>query len=289
MSLNLTEINFPNNTVVEEHNYFSRDGKNLFYAEFMPKSEPSAGLVLCGPFAEERVRTIRIYVSFARALASMGTAVICFDYYGDGDSEGAFGDASFNDRIADINGIYRYFREKHALHKTGLLGLRWGGTLATYAAESVSPEALILWEPVIDTSEYFYNHLRSHLASQMLIEKKIIKDRDQLVSDLKAGQTIMVEGYDLTGEFYIKASESGLKDKSSGYKGDVLVVQIGPNVSSIRPELTALADCYPNSEVVAVPREFEWSKTETWQPAPPDLFNKTFNFLDTHGFFRRDI
>jgi alpha/beta superfamily hydrolase len=276
------DVNEPSESIREEHRYFLRDGRSLFCAEYSPVGSPVGGIVLCAPFAEEKIRTLRVYVSFARALARRGISAICFDYYGDGDSEGNFEDATFDDRLRDITAVYRDFQQRHALSSVGLLGLRWGGTLAAMVAEELSPSALILWEPVVDTSKYFFDHLRSSIASQMLIDGKISQTREQLVAILETGKSVMVEGYNLSGEFFAKARETGLKDHQPRFTGPALIVQLAGNPAHLNPELEKLTQSYSRGSLQALKREFEWEKTEQWQPAPPQLFGVTFDFLRTN-------
>jgi alpha/beta superfamily hydrolase len=283
------KVNSPVGSILEKHGYFLRDDRHLFGAAYVPEGGAEYGVVLCSPFGEEKVRTLRVYVSFARTLALLGLAAFCFDYFGDGDSEGEFEEATFEDRIKDIRAACDFFAEQYGVKRTGILGLRWGATLAALIAEEVLPPFLILWEPVIDTAKYFYDHLRINLASQMLIEGKVVRTRDELVEDLKAGITIPVEGYAISGDFYFDAIENGLKDRSFTTNGKVLIVQISRNTVRIRPELEELRNAFTDAELVAVPKEFEWEKTDLWQPAPPELFERTTGFLDKNGFLRRNI
>ena len=278
----LLEVNTPSEAIREEHRYFRRDGKHLFCVDYIPAAGATRGLVLCAPFAEEKIRTLRVYVSLARALARCGVAATCFDYYGDGDSEGEFEDAGFDDRLKDITAVFHDFQARHALSKVGLLGLRWGGTLAALAAEELQPAVLILWEPIVDTSKYFFDHLRSSIATQMLIDGKISHKREDLVTSLEAGKTIMVEGYNLNGDFFCCARETGLKDHRPRYSDPALIVQLAGNPAHLNPELEKLAASYSQSRLLAFKREFEWEKTETWQPAPPSLFSATLDFLKAH-------
>jgi alpha/beta superfamily hydrolase len=287
MQIDLKNINLPNPAFQEAHGFFVRDGKHLFRADYLPRGETASCLVLCSPFAEEKVRTQRVYVSFARALASAGTGAVCFDYYGDGDSEGDFEDARFEDRLLDIKAVYQDACEQTGARRTALLGLRWGATLAALAAEELQPDFLVLWDPVVDTDKYFRDHLRSHLASQMLTEGKVIRNREQLIEDLKAGQVLTVEGYNLTGDFFFAASQAGLVSRTFARAGKTLVMQVGGIAGRIRPELTGLQAAMKDCTLQAVPREFQWDKTEIWQPAPPRLFEQTLNYLDEHGFFGR--
>ena len=104
------DVNQPSDSVTERHGYLQRDGKKLFFAEYAPKETITTGVVLVSPFAEEKVRSMRVYVSLARALAARGAAVLCFDYYGDGDSEGEFEQATFEDRLDDIEAAVLFLK-----------------------------------------------------------------------------------------------------------------------------------------------------------------------------------
>ncbi len=287
--MNFSKVNQPNPAVTEEHGYFQRDGKHLFYALYLPEKEVKTGIVLCSPFAEEKVRTLRIFVSFARALASTGIAALCFDYYGDGDSEGDFETTPFDDRLIDIKAATDFLEDKTSVENCGLLGLRWGATLVALTAEEVSPDFLVLWEPIVNCSKYFYDLLRTNLASQMLIDGKVKKTRDVLIKELEDGRSVSVEGYSLRGDFFFKARETGLVDKKFNYPGKTCIMQIAKNISRIRPDLEELKEMFTSCELLVVPKEFEWEKTDIWQPAPPQLFESTIEFLEKNGFLRRDI
>jgi len=287
--MDFSTVNQPNQAITEEHGYFTRDSKHLFYALYLPEKETKTGIILCSPFAEEKVRTLRIYVSFARVMASLGVATLCFDYYGDGDSEGDFEMIPFADRLIDINGAVNFLKEKTSVEKFGLLGLRWGATLAALSVENLSPDFLILWEPIVNCSKYFYDLLRTNLASQMLIDGKVKKTREMLIQEMEEDQPVSVEGYLLRKEFFFEARENGLVDKKFDYNGKTYITQIAKNVTRIRPELEKLRDSFPNAELVPFPKEFEWEKTDVWQPAPPQLFESTINFLDKNGFLGRNI
>jgi len=284
--VDLKTINHPHPGVIEEHGYLIRDRKHLFYASYLPRGGAGRGIILVSPFGEEKVRTLRIYVSLSRALALLGMSVLYFDYYGDGDSEGDFADASFGDRLEDIKAAGDYLRGKTGMQKVGLLGLRWGATLAALVSREMAPEFLILWEPIIDTDRYFFDHLRSNIASQMILEGKVVKNREALVEELEAGGSISVEGYTIDGGFFVEARKNGLLGKSFAYDGKTLIIQISRNTEKIRHELSELKNAFGSAELAAVSKEFEWEKTETWNPAPAELFNSTFDFLVRNGFLQ---
>jgi len=288
-TLDFAKINSPNDRIIEEHGFLVRDGKRLFYALFAPVTKPRTGLVLCSPFAEEKVRTVRVFVSFARLLSSMGVAVLCFDYLGDGDSEGDFEAATFDDRIRDTEAAYKFLKERFALGHVGILGLRWGATLAALCFDLLRPDFLILWEPVTDSRKYFYDYLRLNVASQLLTEGKIRRNRDDLIKDLEAGGNIVVEGYVFTGQFYIEARKHELAATKFEHRCPTLIAQIQKNTTVMRQDIIDLKEALGPAEVAAVPKEFEWEKTENWMPAPPELFGKTLEFMEKNGILGKDV
>ena len=74
--------------------------ENLFTIIHRPLHEEIKGLfVFCHPFAEEKLWSHRVYVSFARALAAKGFVVARFDLRGYGDSDGEFIDISVEQHL----------------------------------------------------------------------------------------------------------------------------------------------------------------------------------------------
>ncbi len=276
--------NLPNANVTEEQGYFSREDKHLYYFLCAPKSPSNIGMVLCSPFGEEKVRTIRIFMSFARIMAALGITTMCFDYYGDGDSEGNFEDATYDDRIRDIHAAIDFLKIKKSIKKTGLLGLRWGGTLAALAAEDIKPDFLVLWDPIVDTAKYFFNALRLNIASQTLIWGKVKKNREALIKDMEAGENVIIEGYPLTGNLYNNAIKNDLKKQNFKFSGKALIIQISKSSGEIKQEIADLGRAYSYSEIHAVDKEFEWDKSIIWEPSPPQLFDTTITFLEKNGF-----
>jgi alpha/beta superfamily hydrolase len=287
--MDFNKVNSPTEVIKEEHGYFQRDRHNLFYASYMPPEKPETSILFCAPFGEEKVRSLRVFVSFARTLALSGVGALLFDYYGDGDSEGFFEGATYEDRLFDIDAAASFLKDNYAPKKIGFLGLRYGSTLAAIKADDLNPDFLILWEPIIDCSKYFYDLLRTNLASQMLIDGKVTVTRDDLIEKMEKGELISVEGYLIGRDFFFRARENSLTDKEFSYDGKSIIVPIVKNVNRIKPELSALQESLKNCELTAVLKEFEWEKTDIWQPSPPQLFETTLDFMEKNGFLRRNL
>src|SRR5262245_18163177 len=85
----------PNQGSTETPFYFGRESSPLFGVFHAPaRTTCLPAFVFCHPFAEEKLWTHRVFVSFARRLAAEGYPVLRFDYMGNGDSAGDFRDSS---------------------------------------------------------------------------------------------------------------------------------------------------------------------------------------------------
>jgi len=88
-----------------------------------------------------------LFVKCARALERMGIASLRFDFFGSGESDGTFADATLESEIADANAAVEFFRRQKGIarERIGLLGLSLGGAIAALLAARVEARALVLW------------------------------------------------------------------------------------------------------------------------------------------------
>lgn len=109
-------------------------------------------IVFCPPFAEEMNLSRAIVSRQARALAAEGWTVLCLDYFGTGDSEGEFEEATADLWLEDLHAVLAQLGPGLATPPV-LWGLRFGALIAAtyaerYGAESLS--GLVFWKPVLD-------------------------------------------------------------------------------------------------------------------------------------------
>jgi pimeloyl-ACP methyl ester carboxylesterase len=104
-------------------------GVRLFAASCEPHGPPRARVLLLPPVGAERERAHRTLVVVARALARGGCATVRFDHRGNGESEGAFEDATFGEWIADARALAASAARDGA--PLVLLGVRGGATVAS--------------------------------------------------------------------------------------------------------------------------------------------------------------
>ena len=217
--------------------YFENEKTPVFGILHQPNElKTNIGFVFCHPLLEEKLWAHRVYVNFARELVLKGYPVLRFDYRGHGDSGGNFKDFNISTRLSDIKKAISVIKEKiPEVKKIGLLGLRFGATLAAITAENESDiVSLILWEPITDGESYMQELLRINLTTQTAVYKEIRFTREKLVEQLKEGKTINVDGYEISQEFFNQASQLNLLNHQNKYENDCLIVQISRKPERIK-------------------------------------------------------
>jgi uncharacterized protein len=108
------------------------------------------GVVFFHGFTGDRMESHWIFIKCARALARAGIASLRFDFFGSGESEGEFREATLKTEIADAQDAVKFFRHQPGIDATrlGLCGLSLGGLIAASIAHRVRTKALVLWSAV---------------------------------------------------------------------------------------------------------------------------------------------
>jgi exosortase A-associated hydrolase 2 len=146
--------------------YFGGLTGQLFGVYDPPQIDRGRGsiVVLCYPYGQEYFYAFRAYRNLATGLARVGFHVFRFDYFGTGDSAGDVDQASLQRWIADVIAAVDETRSSLGHSSVSLVGLRLGASLAVMAAtECRDVDRLVLWQPVIQGSEYVADLQASHL------------------------------------------------------------------------------------------------------------------------------
>ncbi len=161
------------------------------------------GIVFCAPFGEEKIASHRILLNMARRICGAGFLCLRFDYMGHGDSSGDFEEATVATRLSDIRAAIAYLRRNHRVERVGLVGFRFGGTLAALTClDATAVDSLVLVSPITDGKAYVSQLLRANMAFQMSAFGKTLKGRKELIEELKAGKDVCIEGYLFTKRIY---------------------------------------------------------------------------------------
>lgn len=157
---------------------------------------PRGAIVYVHPAGEEMNKARRKAALAARALAATGWWVLQPDLHGCGDSEGDFGDASWDIWLADVALASGWLR-RHSGHAPVLWGLRAGCLLAAAAgAREQSPPAMIFWHPAVSGRLHLQQWLRMKVAGAMIgAAPKGGDGTRELRQRLIDGQAVEVGGY----------------------------------------------------------------------------------------------
>ena len=262
--------------------FFDSDGYRLFGILHEPVGKMiDQGFVFCHPFAEEKLWAHRVFVNFARRLASSGYYVLRFDYMGHGDSEGRFSDTDLNTRLSNIYSAIQWLQSNRSIEAgVGLLGLRFGATLAALTAEKLGViKQLILWEPVISGAKHMKEMLRINITTQSVVYKEIRKNTQALIEQMKHGECVNIDGYDLCLQLYQQAITIDLLKAPKRFEGKVLVVQLNRREGQGIDRLSPLSNLYSEGEIIEAVEDPFWKEIKRYYAKAPNLYDVTESWL----------
>lgn len=157
-------IESPAEQPATEYRYFGPARARLFGVIHRPRANRTkGGVVLCYPIGQEYMRIHRTYSELARSLTSAGYCVLRFDYFGCGDSQGEFIDATFERWADDIHSAHEELCSAAGVREAWLVGSRLGANLALDASPGLpNIEGLVLWEPIVEGEAYISTLRRAH-------------------------------------------------------------------------------------------------------------------------------
>lgn len=249
------------------------------------KKNKNIGIVLCSPFAEEKLISHRTFVSLSRKLAMEGYTCLRFDYMGHGDSDGNFEDATVKTRVSDINCALKFLKTEGNFKSIGCLGVRFGSTLSTIVGcEENKIDFLISISPIVVGEKYIQQCLRINLAMQLSHYRKVLKDRKALIDDLNANQMVNIDGYLLSRNMYEGIKNVNLLDLELVSK-DVLLIQISNRKNQpIDKDLKNLYEKYCDQGKDAHLENIKWQKiwqeNNNYSTANDKLTNTIIEFLN---------
>jgi len=268
--------------------FFESNGANLFAvlheADSGIRKSADIALVMCSPFGEEAHVCRRVFVNFARCAAKLGIPVLRFDYFGCGDSDGEFADASIERWIGDIKSAVSFVRSGSNVERVGLVGLRFGASLALLAAENdPTISSLVLWEPIVSLRSCMRNVLRASLAAQMVRHGKVVRSRALLENDLASGIPVDAGGFQLSPALYLGAKQIDLLSRARNFSGDSLVVTIRSTHHKGEPDLFSLRRGLSfsggNAKLCSVQEPPFWKELGTYISAAEKLNTITLNWI----------
>lgn len=187
-------------------------GRSLFCLHYVPVVPLVRGAILyIHPFAEEMNKSRLMVAQQVRLLVSAGWHVLQVDLTGCGDSAGDFGDASWDIWLDDILAARNCLGE-HCHGPLWIWGLRLGALLgAASLMQTPAPGTnLLLWQPVISGSQHLQQFLRIRVAGERLTSGHDGIGTQQLLDQLRAGESIEVAGYQLAPQLALPMAEASI-------------------------------------------------------------------------------
>jgi dipeptidyl aminopeptidase/acylaminoacyl peptidase len=138
----------PGELLVEFHNRSGKLLRGMIHRPSTGKNRRRApGVIFFHGFTGDRMESHWLFVKCARALSKVGIASLRFDFYGSGESEGEFRQATLQGEISDALAAVDYFRRYKGIdrERSGLIGLSLGGAIASVVATQARTNALVLW------------------------------------------------------------------------------------------------------------------------------------------------
>src|SRR5205823_5877198 len=151
-----------------------------------------------------------VEVMTARRLAATGFCVLRFHAHGYGDSDGSTDEVSLASQIRDAIDAVRELKAVARPSTVGLIGGRFGGTVAALAADRAGAEALVLWDPMVDGHAYAQSLLRLSVVSELAQKGRSgIVARDPL-DVISTDGVLDVQGFPLQEAAFLELSSFDL-------------------------------------------------------------------------------
>lgn len=221
--------------------YFGDSARQLFGMYDPPSGTGRRGVVLCHPWGQEYLRAHQSVCHLARLLAREQCHALRFDFFGCGDSAGDDADGSVEQWLDDIGSAIDELKDMTRLRSVGIVGLRFGATLAAAAASRRDVDRLVLWDPIADGAGYV----------RELIE---VKGRGR---NGDGRGTVQVAGFPLTAQLQESMGAIGLATWEKRLPPTLVVSTAQPD--TYHPLERALRDCGVEVTTVCHPGPSVWS------------------------------
>ena len=263
---------------MDRHFFLQHHNKSIYCVEYLPQNGKSidTAVIICTPIWGERIRTHRIFTSLSRELQKKNSYVLTCDYFGDGNSQGESHQLSFENIIEDLNSLYNYALEKYKIENYYFIGFRLGASALISLLDKAEVKKAILIDPILNPISYLEDALRANLTAQMTRHKKIIKNRDVLIKEIKENQLINVDGFLIGAEMWRSFEKYSPIFGNKNFKGD-LVILSSENSKKRAEEIVKFGQEFKRARVEFVKKEVVLTSWKYYTQKPPIIFSKIFS------------
>jgi alpha/beta superfamily hydrolase len=267
--------------IKETYFFLGEHGKRTYCGLYEPmNTSTDHAIILCKSIWGVRIRTHRIFTNIARMLCQKGYFVFTCDYSGDGNSEGDVQDLTFESMVENIIDGCKYLSNNHNVSHFSLLGFEIGALVAMHVQVKLKTiDKMLLIEPIDDLKPFLSEVLRANLSHQLSVHKQILKDRDVLISEIKRGISVNVDGFIINKRLYESFESVSINNDTFIFNGKVHFVFLN-NSKKIKQEYLKFKDVYENATLDVIDREFVWSSWKYFIPKPKELFHNISTFFN---------
>lgn len=191
----------------------------------------STGWLSCASFGPEQDALMPLEVAMVRGMASAGFGTLRYHARGYGDSQDGYAPTpSAEDHVADAVAASQVLRES-GVASVGLMGTRFGASIALLAAESAGADVLVLIAPVTDGRPY----IRSLLVRARAAEMQGASPGGMASVDRDG---VDVDGFPIPGSLVEAFEGIDVLAAAAGFRGSSIIVQVsrraGPDREHVR-------------------------------------------------------
>ena len=271
----------PGEAVIPESLWLDGTKGRLAGVFYRADSDLKGALVVAPPFAEERKCSHRSLHRTALGLARRGFSCLRLDFFGMGDSQGAFQEADLDTWLEDLLTGADWLAERHPGTRPGVLGLRLGGTLCARALGKRRLGPCVLWQPLISGSAFLKDSLKRKRIKRMMTEGKGAGAEEEMREALSSGRAVDFDGYAVSPRMYGQLESLDLFGEALPGEADLFWVQMGPS-QNVQKDSQDLADRWNQGparvEIVAVREKPFWNLIGALDE--PEAFLPTARWLE---------
>jgi pimeloyl-ACP methyl ester carboxylesterase len=202
----------------------------------------AVGWVICHSFALEQLYLSHLEAQAARSLAAEGFPVLRYHGRGYGDSEGLADGVCLTSHLADAKDAVKALVAETGVEQVGMIGGRFGGTVAALAAEAEGLPFVVLWDPMLHGGRFLRDHLLGPVISGLFAREPTRAPgavAADLMETLQRKGRVDVKGFVLTRQAYDEISGVDLVRDIRPFEGSVLLVALaaGDETASAIDEL----------------------------------------------------
>jgi pimeloyl-ACP methyl ester carboxylesterase len=186
----------------------------------------SFGWVVCHSYGLEQENLQSFESHLARRLARAGSPVMRFHSQGYGDSELPIEHAGLESHIRDARDAAALMGSRDGVRHVGLIGTRFGGTIAALAADRSDATAIALLDPVVQGRPYMRSMIRSALATGLARSGSSRRPQEDPLATMDREGSVDVHGYPLRKTAFDEICRLDVARDIHRFRGRSLVVQV---------------------------------------------------------------